>query len=315
MFIIYKTKKSGYNCFSFINGGSRMSRYKNITEKEIGKILRDHKLYSETKNARKVKGKQANFSGYNLAKINFKGAELAGANFEGANLVSANLEGANCINTNFKRANLEGANFKKANLESANLQNTFVKFTDFEGANCINVNLVDAMLDMPNLKGSIFKNANLKSARCLGVDFVGANFEGANLFSADLSYDTDDDGGVIETRLAGANFKNANFRNADLRGVHFVDNPLAGLGHNMEAATIKKSVKGYVKREAANIEGANFEGANLEGAQLGENVVKTSTERNRHDEHDFTKIKDKPAQILAKSLMNFEAFSYSDEEE
>ena len=64
---------------------------KKITQAELDKFLRKHKLWLEND----PKGERANLSGANLIGANLIGADLYGANLSGADLYGANLSGAN----------------------------------------------------------------------------------------------------------------------------------------------------------------------------------------------------------------------------
>jgi hypothetical protein len=136
-----------------------------ISEKELSKILENHKLWLEDN----FKGERANLSGANLSGANLFGANLSradlfGANLFGANLFGANLFGANLFGANLSRASLFGANLSGVNLSGANLSRASLSRASLFGANLSGANLSGADLSRANLSRANLSRANLSRA-------------------------------------------------------------------------------------------------------------------------------------------------------
>ena len=73
-----------------------------ISAPELQQVLKNHKLYLDSKGAR---GLRANLSNQNLRGADLRGADLRDANLEGANLEEAKMSGAHLGRINLKATN------------------------------------------------------------------------------------------------------------------------------------------------------------------------------------------------------------------
>lgn len=159
-----------------------------VSKTELKEILKTHKEWLKSEYKR---GRQADLSGTNLAKIDLSqaklfGTKLSGANLEGTNLSEMNLErtdlyGANLEGVDFSGANLEGANLTEAELSDANLEGADLRKADLEGTNLCRANLKEANLEETNLF-----MANLTEAELSGANLTEAELFTTNLTSAIL---------------------------------------------------------------------------------------------------------------------------------
>jgi len=99
-----------------------------IDKQELEQILKDHKLWLESRWTDNVEGSSANLSGANLSRADLSGANLSGANLSCANLSCANLSGANLSCANLSGANLSGANLKTLHLKRADMRGKDLDF-------------------------------------------------------------------------------------------------------------------------------------------------------------------------------------------
>lgn len=120
----------------------------------------------------RVKEKENDFTGINLASVDLTGKNLAdygSLNLSYANLSQAKLRKANLGEANLSQANLRGtelceaelykANLSKANLKEANLRKAILIEADLSGADLRRANLLEASLERANLS-----KANLQQA-------------------------------------------------------------------------------------------------------------------------------------------------------
>ena len=133
---------------------------RNINQKELNEILKDHKLWLEGKG-----GKCANLSDVDLRYTDLKGANLRGADLQDADLRDANLKYADLRYGNLEYADLRFANLKYANLSNVNLRDANLKYADLRYGNLeyvkTNTRTIGYNLACPK-KGSIigYKKAN-----------------------------------------------------------------------------------------------------------------------------------------------------------
>ena len=90
----------------------------NISQKELDKILNDHKEWLRTSGE---KGKKANLRYANLSSADLRYADLRSADLRSADLRSANLSYANLSSADLRYADLSYANLSSADLRSADL--------------------------------------------------------------------------------------------------------------------------------------------------------------------------------------------------
>jgi uncharacterized protein YjbI with pentapeptide repeats len=166
-----------------------------ITEKDLKKILADHKKWAESwgKEGSKADLTLTNLHKANLHKANLHRADLTKAELSGADLTDANLSGANLYMANLTVANLSGADLSYANLTGADLS-------------------------YANLTGADLSYANLTGANLTVADLMDANLTGANLSGADLSY-----ANLTRTNLSKAKLQKAQATFAEFEGTKFED--------------------------------------------------------------------------------------------
>lgn len=126
-------------------GKEEPEQYKQITQEELGEILKEHKLWLESY---RIKGNRAN-----LRNVNLEDADLRDADLRNANLRNANLKGTNLRNADLEGANVESADLKGANLYNANLSFANLRFADLRFADLRYANLEGANLRFADLKG------------------------------------------------------------------------------------------------------------------------------------------------------------------
>lgn len=135
---------------------------KNISQEELKKILKEHKMWLKDEEG----GKRADLSGANLMGSNLRAANLTYADLSGVNLSNADLWNTDLIGADLTDANLSNADLSKANLSYADLSNADLSNADFKYA---------------NLTYAILSDANL-----INTDLIGANLWCANLIGANL---------------------------------------------------------------------------------------------------------------------------------
>jgi uncharacterized protein YjbI with pentapeptide repeats len=176
-----------------------------ISEKEITKILKNHKKWLESD---RKEGIQADLRGANLS-----GKNLSGENLSEANIIDADLSEANLSRVNLSEAKLSRAYLRGANLLKAKFVRTNFECADLCGVNLSGENLYESKFGAANLVGVNFSGANLSL-----VDFSYANLSGTNLSKAYLS----------EANFNRADLSKANLAEANLSMVSFVETNLEG---------------------------------------------------------------------------------------
>lgn len=129
-----------------------------MKQKQIEKILEEHKAWLN-----RTGGAKADLYGADLC-----GADLCGADLYGADLRDAHLYGANLCGANLRDADLRGADLRGAYLYGANLY----------GANLCDADLRDAHLCGAHLCDADLRDADLRDADLCGADLRGANLRG-----------------------------------------------------------------------------------------------------------------------------------------
>ncbi|MFR8080077.1 MAG: pentapeptide repeat-containing protein [Christensenellales bacterium] len=122
-----------------------------MKQKQIEKILEEHKAWLN-----RTGGAKADLCGAYLCGANLCGADLRGADLRGANLCDANLCGAYLCGADLCGAYLCGADLRGANLYGANLRDADLCGADLRGA---------------NLRGAYLYGANLRDADLCGVRY------------------------------------------------------------------------------------------------------------------------------------------------
>ena len=90
---------------------------KNISQKELDEILRDHKLWLKGEGGKRADLSNADLSGADLRYANLRYANLSNADLRYTNLSNADLSGVNLSNTNLSNANLNNADLNSTNLK------------------------------------------------------------------------------------------------------------------------------------------------------------------------------------------------------
>ena len=145
---------------------------RNINQKELNEILKDHKLWLEGKG-----GKCANLSDVDLRYTNLNNSDLRYVNLRGADLSGADLRCTNLSNANLTCANLGGANLTCANLSSAYLEYADLKYADLIDSNLRYVNLIYGDLRCANLEGADLSNADLNNANLVRAKLIRAKLK------------------------------------------------------------------------------------------------------------------------------------------
>ena len=112
----------------------RSRRMKKLTQKQINKILEEHKHWLN-KDCKGWETMMADFSSCDLRGADLSGADLSYSNLSDANLSGANLRDANLSGANLSDANLRGANLRGANLRDANLRDAYLSDANLRDAN------------------------------------------------------------------------------------------------------------------------------------------------------------------------------------
>ena len=136
---------------------------KNITNKELKKILEQHKLWLDSN---EKEGKCADLSsvdlfGVDLSRANLTRANLYDADLRCADLTGACLYGANLYSANLRLADLSGADLTYANLSSADLSRAILTCANLTDTDLIGTDLTGACLYGANLSGAILTCADL----------------------------------------------------------------------------------------------------------------------------------------------------------
>ena len=134
-----------------------------MKQKQIEKILEEHKAWLN-----RTGGAKADLHGANLRGADLCGADLCGADLCGADLRDADLRGANLCG-----ANLCGADLCGAYLCGADLCGAYLCGADLYDANLRGADLCDA-----DLCGADLCGADLRDADLCGADLRGANLRG-----------------------------------------------------------------------------------------------------------------------------------------
>jgi uncharacterized protein YjbI with pentapeptide repeats len=186
-----------------------------MEQKELNKILRQHKLWLEGKG-----GKKADLSCCDLNQKDLTGANLTSADLNHANLFRATLKGANLF-----RADLTGANLNEANLESALLEETLAQFAVFNKANITNMFAVNADFSgakMFRVSGEdvILRHCNLNSVESSEASLPKCRFNGSTLINADFSFANLSLANLTDCNLTETNFKCTNLKSANVCGAN-----------------------------------------------------------------------------------------------
>ena len=116
---------------------------KKLTQKQINKILEEHKHWLN-EDCKGWGTMMADFSSCDLRDVDLRGAnllyadlsdvDLRGADLRDADLRGANLRGADLRDADLRDADLRGANLRGVNLRDANLHNADLRGADLRGA-------------------------------------------------------------------------------------------------------------------------------------------------------------------------------------
>lgn len=148
---------------------------KQITDRELKSILKNHKLWLEDHN----RGKRADLSDTDLHEAKLSFSDLSYANLTGADLKKAQLNGAfmACVNlshADLSYADMTGAYLWRAALTGANLNGTTLKYAIFNNADLSDANLQYAALTHAELYFANLTHADLSNACLTGTNLTGA---------------------------------------------------------------------------------------------------------------------------------------------
>ena len=159
---------------------------KKLTQKQINKILEEHKHWlnedCEGWETMKADFSYCELNHTDLSHTYLRDANLSQTNLRGADLSCAYLRGANLRGANLSHTNLRGANLSGAYLSDAYLSDAYLSCADLRDAN-----LSCADLSCAYLRGAYLRDANLSCANLRGADLRDANLSQTNLRGADLS--------------------------------------------------------------------------------------------------------------------------------
>ena len=144
-----------------------------MTQKELNKILREHKKWLDGKG-----GEKADLHGRDLHGVCLSGARLHEADLSGADLSGAELNGADLHGADLKWADLNGVNLHGADLSGAILVDADLSWANLDEANLMGVDLSGAGLVETNLRGANLVDANLGE-----VDMEDSNISQDTKFS------------------------------------------------------------------------------------------------------------------------------------
>lgn len=150
---------------------------KNISQKELNKILEKHKLWIKNEED----GKRADLKGIDLSYTYLSNIDLSYVYLKDTDLKRADLSNANLTSANLIDADLRGAD-----LRDANLWNVHLSWANLYNANLYNVDLRDADLYNTNLRGVNLRGADLRNTNLRGADLRDADLRDANLWNTDL---------------------------------------------------------------------------------------------------------------------------------
>lgn len=164
-----------------------------ITQKEMKRILADHKLWLDGKG-----GCRAVLAGKKLSGM---GNVLMGADLRRADLSFAFL----------KSINVSRADFRGANLGSINMLDCKLSFAILCEANIVQASFVDSDLFESNFRKSSLLYADMSNTNLFNADMReaimrGVNFDDSALIRTDFS-----DSDLIDAHFYGAMVKDANF--------------------------------------------------------------------------------------------------------
>ena len=151
-----------------------------MKQKELDKILREHKKWLDGKG-----GEKADLHGRDLHGVCLSGARLHEADLSGADLSGSELNGADLSEADLKWADLNGANLHGADLNGADLHGA-----DLNGAILVDADLSWANLDEANLMGVDLSGAGLVETNLRGANLVDANLCEVNMEDSNISQDT-----------------------------------------------------------------------------------------------------------------------------
>lgn len=151
-----------------------------MTQKELNKILREHRKWLDGKG-----GEKADLHGLDLHGVNLSGARLHEVDLSGADLSGAELNGTDLHEADLKWADLNGADLHGADLKWANLHGA-----DLSGAILVNTDLSWANLDEANLMGADLSEAGLVETNLRGANLVDANLSEVDMENSNISQGT-----------------------------------------------------------------------------------------------------------------------------
>ena len=147
---------------------------RNISRKELKKILKEHELWLKNEGGKRADLSDADLRCADLAYANLRYADLSDADLSYADLSNANLRGAYLRFIDLRYANLEDTNLICTNLEYADLNNADLSEADLRYANLNDANLEHADLENANLLCADLRCTNLKDIK-INIYTIGYN--------------------------------------------------------------------------------------------------------------------------------------------
>ncbi len=239
------------------------SLLKNISHSEARKALLQYK----------VRLKQEDLRGTDLAQLNLKGIDLQQADLSNTNLRGTIINEYTKMNPkwllvwqivnqglkghNLSKIDLSGAKLQGANIAEVNFSEGIFSGVNFNQANLTKVNLSQAHLSEVNFRETKLVDLDLSNAYLQEVDFHRANLSGVNF---------------KETIFNQVNFSEAVLHNADMS---YLD--LSSFGVNLSRLDLRQSKFIRANLQGLDLDGANLSKANLSGANLSDtNLTNTN---------------------------------------
>ena len=185
-----------------------------MTQKQLDKVLKYHKKWSDG-----TGGERAVLDGENLDGLNLNSASLNSASLNSASLDGASLNSASLNSASLDGASLNGASLNGASLNSASLDHAWLIGASLNGASLNYASLNGASLNSASLNSASLDGASLDHAWLIGASLDGTCLDPNAKPNADVTGFQRARGYVIgyRTRKAGHidQYRDGRFYSAD----------------------------------------------------------------------------------------------------
>lgn len=165
-----------------------------ISQKEMKKILADHKLWLDGKGGCRavLAGKKFIGMGNVLIGADLRRADLSFAFLKSINLSRADFRGANLGSINMRDCKLSFAILCDANIDQASLAGSDLYESNFRHSSLLRSDLSNTNLFNADMRGAIMRGVNFDDSALIRTDFsdsdlIDAHFYGAMIKDADFS--------------------------------------------------------------------------------------------------------------------------------